>query len=143
MSNQLIKKHIHTNYIDEEIIYNSDTLDYIITSKDSTGEFFCYGNQRLNLTTFLVPGLTSKVSVESSEFLLTSDVFSEIVDLFNIEQDKIYYLLRIKDNDIKDDELKETLFLFSNREDLINFNAFLTHLSLSYKESYIKLNKKD
>ena len=143
MSNQLIKKHIHTNYIDEEIIYNSDTLDYIITSKDSTGEFFCYGNQRLNLTTFLVPGLTSKVSVESSEFLLTSDVFSEIVDFFNIEQDKIYYLLRIKDNDIKDDELKETLFLFSNREDLINFNAFLTHLSLSYKESYIKLNKKD
>lgn len=143
MSNQLIKKHIHANYIDEEIIYNSATLDYIITSKDSTGEFFCYGNQRLNLTTFLVPGLTSKVSVESSEFLLTSDVFSEIVDLFNIEQDKIYYLLRIKDNDIKDDELKETLFLFSNREDLINFNAFLTHLSLSYKESYIKLNKKD
>lgn len=33
MSNQIIKKHIHANYIDEEIIYNSATLDYIITSK--------------------------------------------------------------------------------------------------------------
>lgn len=143
MSNQLIKKHIQMNYKDEEIIYSSATLDYIITSKDSTGEFFCYGNQRLNLTTFLVPCLKSKVSVETSEFLLTSDVFSNIIDLFNIEQDKSYYLLRIKDNAIKDDELKETLFLFSDREDLINFNAFLTHLSLSYKESYIKLNKKD
>ena len=143
MSNQLIKKHTHINYKDEEIIYSSSALDYIITSKECTGEFFCYGNQRLNLTTFLIPGLTSKVSTETSEFLLTSDVFSAIIDLFNIEQDKIYYLLRINDNSVKKDDQKETLFLFSNREDLINFNAFLTHLSLSYKESYIKLNKKD
>lgn len=143
MSNQIIKKHIHANYIDEEIIYNSGTLDYIITSKDSTGEFFCYGNQRLNLTELLVPYLITKTSAETSEFLLTSDFFSGIIDLFNIEQDKMYYLLIIECNVVKTDKLKQTLFLFSNREDLINFNAFLTHLSLSYKESYIQLNKKD
>lgn len=142
-SKQLIKNHSVVNYEDEEVSFTSESLDYIITANAGTGEFFCYGNRRLNLTPFLVPGLTSKISAETSEFLLTSDVFSAIIDLFNIESDKIYYILRIKDNTIKENELQETVFLFSTRDELIGFNAYLTHLSLSYKESYIQLNKKD
>ena len=82
---QLIKNRTKNIEHNEEIIYNTGNLDYFLTCNPEDGTFYCYGNQKTDLSNFLIPGITSKISAESSDFLLTSDVFENIIDLFNIE----------------------------------------------------------
>lgn len=138
--NGLIKNRCHMHYENEDIIYASEVLDYIITSNEGTGHYYCYGNQKLDLIPFLVPGLTSRTSVEIGEFLLTSDKFKNIIDLFYIESEELYYLLRIIDNTAKKNN--ETVFIFKYQEDMYKFNNVLMSLSISLKRSYLELNSK-
>jgi hypothetical protein len=101
---------------------------------------YCYGNQRLDLTHFIIQGITSKISAESGEFLKTSEIFKNIVDLFNIEESEIYFILRFVDNSkISGDAGKETVFIFSDKRDCLYFNSVLLDLSLRYKTDYLKL----
>lgn len=102
---------------------------------------FCYGNQRTDLINFLILVITSQISAGTGEFLLTSDVFENIIYLFNIESDKTYFVLRLCDNSkLLNDELCETLFLFDDKSDCINFNSVLIDISLKYKIDFLNLN---
>ena len=137
---QLIKNRIRNISQEEEIIYSTDGLDYIVTLNSNDGLAYCYGNQRLDLTHFIIPGITSKLSAESGEFLKTSEIFKNIVDLFSIEESEIYFILRVVDNSkISGDAGKETVFIFSDKRDCLYFNSVLLDLSLRYKTDYLKL----
>lgn len=126
----------------EEIIYSSNSMDYFLTYNTRTGTVYCYGNRKLDLSTFLIPGISSKISAESGEFLMNSDIFKNIISLFNIEEDKIYFILRITDNSKpSDSDFRETVFLFADRKDCLEFNSVLCDVSLKYKIDYLKLNK--
>lgn len=139
---RLIKNRTKCIEHDEEIIYSSYSLDYFLTYNQDTAIVHCYGNQKLNLSHFLIPGITSKISAESGEFLLNADIFKNIIDLFNIEQDKIYYILRVIDNSKTEKEaLRETVFIFSDKNDCIDFNSALSDISFKYKTDYLMLNK--
>lgn len=130
-----------TNCIEhnEEIIYSTQNLDYFLTISPDT--IYCYGNRKTDLSNFLIPGITSKISAESGEFLLNSDIFKNIIKLFNIEQDKTYFLLRIIDNSKLDDESREKFFLFADKNDCISFNSALIDISLKYKTDHLNLIK--
>lgn len=124
----------------EEIIYSSNSLDYFLTYNPETGTAYCYGNRKLDLSTFLIPGISSKISAESGEFLMNSDIFKNIISLFNIEEDKIYFILRITDNSKASDEpLSETVFLFADKKDCLEFNSVLCDMSLKYKIDYLNI----
>ena len=139
---QLIKNRAKCIEHNEEIIYSSRTLDYFLTYNSSTVVVYCYGNQKLDLSHFLIPGITSKLSAESGEFLLNADIFANIIDLFYIEPDKIYYILRVIDNSKTEKEaLRETVFIFSDKNDCIDFNSALSDISFKYKTDYLMLNK--
>lgn len=136
---QLIKNRTKCIEHDEEIIYSTQNLDYFLTISPDT--IYCYGNRKTDLSNFLIPGITSKISAESGNFLLTSDIFKNIIELYNIEQDKTYFLLRIIDNSMSDDELRETVFLFDDKNDCISFNSVLIDILLKYKIDYLNLIK--
>ena len=124
----------------EEIIYSSKSLDYFLTYNPDNGTVYCYGNQKLDLSAFLIPGITSKISAESGEFLMNSDIFKNIISLFNIEEDKIYFILRIVDNSKpSDSNFRETVFLFADRKDCLEFNSVLCDMSLKYKIDYLNI----
>lgn len=135
----MIKNRTKSIEHNEEIIYSTQNLDYFLTISHET--IYCYGNRKTDLSNFLIPGITSKISAESGNFLLTSDIFKNIIDLYNIEPDKTYFLLRIIDNSISDDELRETVFLFDDKNDCISFNSVLIDISLKYKIDYLNLIK--
>lgn len=137
----MIKNRVRNIEHEEEIIYSSNSLDYFLTYDSNTGKVFCYGNQKLDLTHFLIPGITSKISAESGEFLLNSDIFKDVIDLFDIEPAEIYFLLRIIDNSEESDNQSETLFLFSEKSDCIAFNSVLVEISLNSKITDINLFK--
>lgn len=139
---QLIKNPSKCIEHDEEIIYSTNSLDYFLTYNSNTGTVFCYGNQKLDLSHFLIPGITSKISAESGEFLLNSNIFKNIIDLFYIKEPDIYFILRITDNSKSSEEaLNETVFLFVDKKDCLDFNSVLCDISLKYKTDYLKLNK--
>lgn len=137
----MIKNRVRNIEHEEEIIYSSNSLDYFLTYDSNTGKVFCYGNQKLDLTHFLIPGITSKISAESGEFLLNSDIFKNIICLFDIDPAEIYFLLRIIDNSEELDNQSETLFLFSEKSDCIAFNSVLVEISLNSKITDINLFK--
>jgi hypothetical protein len=56
MSTQLIKNKIKPIPDDEEKVYMSKTLDYIITL-DKNDVIKCYGSQVTDLTNFIFPGV--------------------------------------------------------------------------------------
>lgn len=139
---QLIKNRAKCIEHDEEIIYSSYSLDYFLTYNSSTAVVYCYGNQKLDLSHFLIPGITFKLSAESGELLLNADIFKNIIDLFNIDSDKIYFILRVIDNSKTEKEaLRETVFIFSDKKDCIAFNSALSDISFKYKTDYLMLNK--
>lgn len=139
----LIKNRVRNIEHAEEIIYSSNSLDYFLTYNPDNGTTYCYGNRKLDLSTFLIPGITSKISAESGDFLLTSDIFKNIISLFNIEEDKIYFILRVVDNSKpSDSDFRETVFVFADKKDCLNFNSVLCDISLKYKTDYLKLNEK-
>lgn len=123
----------------EEIFYSTRNLDYFLTYNQDA--VYCYGTQKTDLRAFLIPGITSKISAETGNFLLTSDIFKNIIDLFNIESDRTYFVLRIIDNSKSSDGLRETVFLFDDKDDCISFNSVLIDISLNYKIKYLNLNE--
>ena len=139
---QLIKNRTKNIEHNEEIIYSTGNLDYFLTCNPEDSTFYCYGNQKMDLSHFLIPDITSKISAEPGDNLLTSDVFENIIDLFNIESDKTYFILRIIDNSKSfDDVLRETVFLFDDKNECISFNSILVDISLKYKMNYIEFIK--
>lgn len=138
----LIKNRARNIEHTEEIIYSSNSLDYFLTYNPENGTAYCYGNRKLDLMHFLIPGITSLISAESGEFLLTSDIFKNIISLFNIEEDKIYFILRVVDNSKPfDSDFRETVFVFADKKDCLNFNSVLCDISLKYKTDYLKLKE--
>lgn len=136
----LIKDRARNIEHSEEIIYSTNSLDYFLTYNPENGTVYCYGNRKLDLMHFLIPGITSKISAESGEFLLNSDIFKNIISLFNIEDSKIYFILRITDNSKpSESDFSETLFIFSDRKDCLEFNSILCDISLKYRIDYLNI----
>jgi transketolase C-terminal domain/subunit len=135
MSTQLIKNKIKPIPDDEEKVYMSKTLDYIITL-DKNDVIKCYGSQVTDLTNFIFPGVNLMVSTETGEYFLKEESFADIIDVFEINPEKQYYILilKYKENDTNN----STLFLFDELEDCMGFNVFLTEVSLYAKTAYLK-----
>lgn len=135
MSSQLIKNKIKPVPDDEQKVYMSKTLDYIITL-DKNDVIKCYGSRVTDLTNFLFPGVNVMLSTETGEFLLKEEAFADIIDVFEINPEKQYFILifNYKENDVK----QNTLFLFDDLEDCMGFNVFLSEVSLYAKTAYIK-----
>ena len=135
MSSQLIKNKIKPIPDDEKKVYMSKTLDYIITL-DKNDTIKCYGSTVTDLTNFIFPVVNVMLSTETGEFLLKEEAFADIIDVFEINPENQYYVLifNYKENDVK----QSTLFLFDELEDCMEFNVFLSEVSLYAKTAYLK-----
>lgn len=116
----------------EEVIYISSALDYFIT-QDITGTLFLYGSRKRELIEFLAPGIKTAISVETGLFITTSDVFKNVKDIYDLNDDEIYYVLQLHDN-----QNKPILLMFNTVEDCLNTQGFLTYLSTKLKLSYLQ-----
>lgn len=135
MSSQLIKNKITPIPDNEQKVYMSKTLDYIITL-DENNDIKCYGSTVTDLINFIFPVVNVMLSTETGEFLLKEEAFADIIDVFEINPENQYYVLifNYKENDVK----QSTLFLFDELEDCMGFNVFLSEVSLYAKTEYLK-----
>lgn len=135
MSSQLIKNKIKPIPDNEQKVYMSKTLDYIITV-DENDTIKCYGSTVTDVTNFIFPVVNVMLSTETGEFLLKEEAFADIIDVFEINPENQYYVLifNYKENDVK----QSTLFLFDELEDCMGFNVFLSEVSLYAKTEYLK-----
>ena len=118
----------------EEIIYSSSALDYIITLNTTSQEVYCYGNKQTNLIPFLVPGIINKLSAETGEFIKNNESLHEVSTLFNLEDNKVYYILRLLNND----EELNNIFFFEYLDDILNFTVTLQMLALKFKTEFLR-----
>lgn len=118
----------------EEIIYSTSSLDYIITLNIASQDVYCYGNKRTNLIPFLVPGVVNKLSAETGEFIKNNESLHEVSTLFNLEDNKVYYILRLLNND----EELNNIFFFEYLDDILNFTGTLQMLALKFKTEFLR-----
>ena len=135
MSSQLIKNKITPIPDNEQKVYMSKTLDYIITL-DENNDIKCYGSTVTDLINFIFPRINVIVSAETGEYLLNNEEFADVIDIFHIIPEKQYYILVLKYNE--NDKPYNTLFLFDDLEDCMSFNVFLTEVSLFTKTEHLK-----
>lgn len=118
----------------EDIIFATTTLDYVITFNMNDKTIYCYGNKRTDLTNFLSPGIISKLSAETGEFIKNNENLKEVSELFELQDNKIYYILRLNNND----ENLNNIFFFESLCDILNFTGTLQMLSLNIKTDFLK-----
>lgn len=118
----------------EEIIYSSSVLDYIITLNTTSQDVYCYGNKQTSLIPFLVPGIINKLSAETGEFIKNNENLKEVSTLFNLEDNTVYYILRLLNND----EELNNIFFFENLDDILSFTGMLQMLSLKFKTEFLR-----
>ena len=81
-----------------------------------------------------MPGIINKLSAETGEFIKNNESLHEVSTLFNLEDNKVYYILRLLNND----EELNNIFFFEYLDDILNFTGTLQMLALKFKTEFLR-----
>ena len=110
---KLLKTIYEIDSADEVIIFQTENSPYIITMCEITGEYFIYGATKTKLTNFLLPGISLKTSLQNGEYFKINHNLKNACSLYNLDDNKLYYELRLKDNiNVPEEKPRELLFIF-------------------------------
>lgn len=140
MKNKKLLKIIYEiDSADEVIIFQTENSPYIITMCEITGEYFIYGATKTKLTNFLLPGISLKTSLQSGEYFTINHNLKNACSLYNLDDNKLYYELRLKDNinGTIDEKPRELLFIFDNEDDVVNMISYIIRISNNYKKIFL------
>ena len=141
---KLLKTIYEIDSADEVIIFQTENSPYVITMCEITGEYFIYGATKTKLTNFLLPGISLKTSLQSGEYFKINHNLKNAFSLYNLDDNKLYYELRLKDNiNVPEEKPRELLFIFDNEEDVVNMIVYITKISNKYKLCFnnLEVNK--
>ena len=131
---KLLKTIYEIDSADEVIIFQTENSPYVITMCEITGEYFIYGSTKTKLTNFLLPGISLKTSIQRGEYFKVNHNLKNACSLYNLDDNKLYYELRLKDNiNVPEEKPRELLFIFDNEEDVVNMIVYITKISNKYK----------
>lgn len=99
--------------IPENIVRYAETSDYIIGYNTKDSNITSSGNCTFNLGHYL-GSLKTITRVFSGSELLESERYTNVIDLFDIEDDKRYIILELHS---QSEEHLTTVYIFDNKED--------------------------
>lgn len=118
----------------DNVLFTSKTLDYIITSNDDG--FECYGSKKNDITDMICRDLTSNVRVLLGKTIKEHQYLKVLDETHIIDDEVIYYLLSYKNENLTAGEYLS--FLFNDMEDCLDLQQSITALSLSMKRAYLE-----
>lgn len=118
---KLLKKQ---NAVPENLVIYAETSDYIIGCNTKDSSIISSGYCTFNIGHYL-GSLKTITNVFIGSELLASERYVNVIDLFNIENDKKYIILELYSSS---EEHLTTVYIFDNKEDYYTIKGIIEDL---------------